>query len=237
MRWLFSELQNAEVSLITDRAIDSATIINKEVEGSLMYYSMSPSPELLKAGYKEGDLEVREIGRDNTGQQTYGYSGFPKPAHAYDLVLEEPNKSIEMIYYWILEHIREDQGFRDIHKISDIFAASEHSAFFGSAKQRIGLQQDKVVTFLATIGKMVRDLFQLVREIRVLDERLSIYGDSYNIESTSRESSDITLKGIWIDMVEQGRRILQVSMAWQGSFNSLHCLTSSSPSTHPLSER
>jgi len=171
-----------------------------------MEWSIEPPQELLKAGYKESELEWREIGRDNSGQQNYGYTGYPKPSKSYYLTLEEHNKSVEDIYYWILEHIREDQGYRDFVKISDIFAASEQSAFFGSAKQRIGLQQDKVVTFLATIGKMVRDLFQLVREIRVLDERLSIYEDALSLDSPSRESSEITLKGIWIDLVEQGAK-------------------------------
>jgi hypothetical protein len=165
-----------------------------------------PPEELKNAGYEEKDSEFCEIGRDNSGQQNYGYTGFPTPDWKYHLVLEEYSKSIEEIYYWLLEHIRQDQGYTEITKITDMFAASEQSAFFGSAKQRIGLQQDKVVTFLATIGKMVRDLFQLVREIRVLKERMSIYDDSYVADSKSRESSEITLKGIWVDMVEQGAK-------------------------------
>jgi hypothetical protein len=52
---------------------------------------------------------------------------------------------------------------------------------------------------------MVKELFQLVRELRVLDERLSYYADSYTL-SKSAESAEITLKGIWIDMVEQGAK-------------------------------
>jgi hypothetical protein len=166
----------------------------------------TPPPELLNSGYKEKDCEFCEIGRDNSGQQNFGYTGFPTPKWKYQLIMEEYNKSVEEIHYWLLEHFRQDQGYRDFIKIADLFTASEHSAFFGSAKQRIGLQQDKVVTFLATIGKMVRDLFQLVREIRVIKERMSIYEDSYLKDSKSRESSEITLKGIWVDMVEQGAK-------------------------------
>ena len=96
-------------------------------------------------------------------------------------------------------------GFPKIDKITDVFAASENSAFFGASQQRLGLQQDKVSQFLATIGKMVRELFQLVREMRVLDERLSYYSDSYT-NSPSAESAEITLKGIWVDLVEQGAK-------------------------------
>jgi hypothetical protein len=52
---------------------------------------------------------------------------------------------------------------------------------------------------------MVKELFQLVRELRVLDERIGYYADSYT-DSRSSESAEITLKGIWVDMVEQGAK-------------------------------
>ncbi|MBS3137624.1 hypothetical protein J4232_04275 [Candidatus Woesearchaeota archaeon] len=165
------------------------------------------SPEgtelLTKFGFKEE--EEIELGRDNAGQYITGKTGYPKPLKRYRTIYQVFNQSIEETYFWLLEHLRHDQGFHDIIKITDTFTASEHSAFFGSAQQRIGLQQDKVSQFLATIGKMIKELFQLVRELRILDERLQYYNDSYT-ESKSRESAEITLKGIWIDLVEQGSK-------------------------------
>ncbi|MEM4268025.1 MAG: hypothetical protein QXK37_04310 [Candidatus Woesearchaeota archaeon] len=190
------------------------------------------SKALEEAGFKEE--EYIELARDNQGNQTYGYTGFPAPAQRYQLTIEEHARSIEEVYFWLYEHLKQDQAFADFVKITDLFAASEQSAFFGSAKQRIGLQQDKVIQFLATIGKMVRDLFQLVRELRILDERLSIYKDSYDLESKSRESAEITLKGIWIDLVEQGAKnpASVYGMARELQFTTLPDLFFS---THPLS--
>jgi len=133
-------------------------------------------------------------------------TGYPKPSKRYWLSLESPNQSIEEFYFWVVNLLRNDLGYNDIEKLMDIFAASQHSAFFGVAMQRTGIYQDKVSQFLATIGKMVKELFQLVREIRVLDERLGYYKDSYDAGSKSKESAEITLKGIWIDMVEGGAK-------------------------------
>ena len=162
---------------------------------------MPVSSELLKKfGFDE---ETTELGRNNYGIIVEGPTGFPKPKGVRRAVLQEFNQSIEEMYFWLLEEIRQSQGFKDITKITDIFSASEQSAFFGSAQQRLGLQQDKVSQFLATIGKMVKELFQLVRELRILDERLGYYVDSSDATSKSRESAEITLKGIWIDLIEQ----------------------------------
>jgi hypothetical protein len=162
------------------------------------------SETLPKFGFK--DEENTEIARDNSGNQVFDYTGFPKCDHRYRLVYETPNVSIEEIYFWMLEHVKTAQAHPNVLKITDIFTASEQSSFFGTAQQRIGLQQEKVSMFLATIGKMVKELFQLVREVRILKERLGYYEDSINEKSKSRESAEITLKGIWIDMVEQGAK-------------------------------
>ena len=132
-------------------------------------------------------------------------TGYPEPARRYRLHYEGYNISIEEPYFWTLHYLRYFGGFPRIDKITDVFAAAENSAFFGASQQRIGLQQDKVSQFFATIGKMVRELFQLVREMRILDERLSYYADSYT-NSPSAESAEITLKGIWVDLVEQGAK-------------------------------
>lgn len=165
---------------------------------------MATSSDLLKEfGFKEEEMES---GMDFKGNAIYSKTGFPEPQLTYKLVHQIFNQSIEENYFWTLEFLRTHEGFSDLVKITDLFTASEHSAFFGNAQQRLGLQQDKVSQFLATIGKMVKELFQLVRELRILDERLNYYEDSNNPESKTRESAEITLKGIWIDLVEQGSK-------------------------------
>jgi len=159
---------------------------------------MTTTADLKKFGFEKEEIA------EQTRQQ-YIKTGFPKPARRYRLHYEGYNISIEEPYFYILHYLRYFSGFPHIDKISDVFAATENSAFFGASQQRLGLQQDKVSQFLATIGKMVRELFQLVRELRILDERLSYYYDSFTT-SKSSESAEITLKGIWVDLVEQGAK-------------------------------
>ena len=159
---------------------------------------MATEADLRKFGFEK-------IERSEEFRQTYIKTGYPEPSRRYRIHYEGYNISIEEPYFWTLHYLRYFGGFPRIDKITDVFAAAENSAFFGASQQRIGLQQDKVSQFLATIGKMVRELFQLVREMRILDERLSYYADSYT-KSPSAESAEITLKGIWVDLVEQGAK-------------------------------
>ena len=133
---------------------------------------------------------------------------YPKALNKYQMSLESWHQSIETYYYWSLNFFG-DIGFPVIHKITDIFTAAEHSSFAGVAGQRVGLAQDKASTYLATIGRMVKDLFQLVRELRWIDERLEIYRGAVGVdkegkklEKGARVGDEVTLKGMWVDLVD-----------------------------------
>lgn len=189
---------------------------------------MVTEEDLEKYGFKG---EYFEESRKNKNI----FTGYPAPVSRHRLIVEAYNISIEEPYFWVLQYLRHYAGYPFVDKITDIFAAAENSAFFGASQQRLGAQQDKISQYLATIGKMVKELFQLVRELRILDERLDYYVDSSNPASRSRESAEITLKGIWVDMVEQGAKnpASVYGMAREVQFTTLPDLFFA---THPLKQ-
>ena len=200
---------------------------------------MITEDDLIKFGFiKKGDrgkpVPDAEIDEE-VRKADPTFTGYVKPLVRYRIVVESFNMAIEEPYFWVLEYLRNMHTFPVIIKITDVFSAAENSSFFGASQQRLGLQQDKVSQFLATIGKMVKELFQLVRELRILDERLGYYTDSFAADSKSRESAEITLKGIWVDMVEQGAKnpASVYGMAREVQFTTLPDLFFS---THPLKQ-
>jgi hypothetical protein len=189
---------------------------------------MSESEKLLaKYGFEPEFMEL--------AINQWGKTDYPSPKRRFWLSLQSYNQSIEDHYHWIYEYMIHDLSFpvHNFIKIVDTSTAAEGSSFFGSGMQRLGIQQDKISQFLATAGKMIKEMFQLVRELRILDERLSYYKDSMDTDSKSRKSAEITLKGIWIDMVEQGGKNPSsvYGMARELQFTTLPDLFYS---THPL---
>lgn len=149
----------------------------------------------------DADQEVLE-----TLQEQYEETGYPTPAKTLKLVWQVDSMTLEEPYYWVLDFLKE--GFGSVEKLEDSFAAAENSAFFGSSQQRLGAQQDRVSSFLAQSGKMIKELFQMVRELRIIDERLQYYdGVEEQIAKPIRErkkTDDISLKGIFVDLVQGG---------------------------------
>jgi len=133
---------------------------------------------------------------------------YPQSLSMQRASLESWHQSIENYYYWCVNFLG-DLGFAKIHKITDVFTASEHSSFYGAGAQKLGLSQDKVAQYLATIGKMVKDLFQLVRELRWIDERLEIYRGAIGVDKEGNKTKEgplvgpeQTLKNLWVDLVD-----------------------------------
>ena len=160
---------------------------------------MMVTSELLKQfGFKEEEREVL-IGH-------FDKTGFPQPVKFYKLSWEVFDLSLEEPYFWVLDNFKD--SFPIIDKIEDSFAAAENSAFFGVTQQRLGAQQEKVSQFLATTGKMIKELFQMVRELRIIDERLEYYNEielqcQKSLDQRSK-SAEITMKGLFVDLVQGG---------------------------------
>ncbi len=165
---------------------------------------MESNPELLKKyGFKNQKGEADEEMAEEYLLYAPKKTGFPTPKYRNRLVVESYQDSIEQSYFWMIDHLKFDWGYTDFYKITDIFAASEQSAFFGVSEQRLAMQQEKAATYLRGISEMVKALFQIVRELRIIDERLAYYIDTFQGKANAA-SSEITLKGIWIDQVEGG---------------------------------
>ncbi|MFH1505792.1 MAG: hypothetical protein ABIE94_02280 [archaeon] len=156
-----------------------------------------------KFGWKEEVAEDVFVEADRYPKYSgYYETGFVQPMKRYRLILENFSQPMEDVYWWILTNMRTDHPYNRFEKTLDVFSAAENSAFFGQSSQRLGIQQDKASSFLAIIGKMVKEVFQLVREVRILNERLSHYEDSFK----GSEAAEITLKGYWVDLVEGGAK-------------------------------
>lgn len=158
-------------------------------------------------GFRDWETQERTRGADPVP-----IKNTPKAIHTLRLVRETFNQSVEAHYFFLLNQIRDDFGFHEATKITDIFTASEQSAFWGQAQQRLTIQQGQVTNYLATIGKLTKELFQIVRELRILDERLDLYRASEKAikekQSVSQrktsQSAEIVLRSYWVDLKDGG---------------------------------
>ncbi|RME52721.1 hypothetical protein D6783_03995 [Candidatus Woesearchaeota archaeon] len=173
---------------------------------------LAPSEKLKKFNFSKEEL-AEEFSHGGEGGSLYYYTGYPQPDARLRLIIESAHASIEEMYYWILEHLRTDFSFGVVDKITDVFTASEQSAFWGQSQQRLGIQQDRVQNYMVSIGKMVKDLFAIVRELRIIDEKLEpriIWNEAARAVKEGKpatsvpgvKAADSTLKSEFTDLVE-----------------------------------
>ena len=147
---------------------------------------------------EEEFVDVQNAGWYQTADET-DEDAYPEPVGRKELIVEKQDTSLEETYHWFLQFLRYDMGYPQVDKIYDIFSSSESSAMFGNVAQKQGFQQDRAVQFLRSIGVMIKELFPLVRELRVLDERMELYNNW-----DKSKSADVTLKQHYVQFVEGG---------------------------------
>jgi len=151
----------------------------------------------------DADMEVTEEvniqAANEPGFAAYQKTGYPDPYKRYRLVVEASvsKVSIEETYYWLLNYMRQESSFPHVEKLTDVFSASEQSAFWGAAQSRMGIQQDRASQYFKGMSEMIKQLFQLVRELRVLDEKLEPRRKWGKVKA-----ADVALKGEYTDLVE-----------------------------------
>ena len=152
---------------------------------------------------------LKEFGFQEEERELKGYkekTGFPKPAKYYSFSWEVYDLSLEEPYFWVLDQFK--NLMPTIEKLEDTFSAAENSAFFGTTQQKLGAQQDRITGIIVSVGKLVKELFQIVRELRIIKERLNYYKEAD--EECGKEinrrgkGAEITLKGLFVDLVQGG---------------------------------
>lgn len=146
---------------------------------------------------KLADMEIAEISKNETGPTTY-----PSPFKRHVLGVQDPNKTVlENAYFWMLGHMTEAWGYNQVYKVTDSFAGSSQSSFFGAGSQRLSILQDRVSNTLQTIGRLVQEMWPQIHELHIWDERKGWY-DRMNDDDD--RAADMALKGTWIDLIEGG---------------------------------
>ncbi|MBR9690458.1 hypothetical protein GOV08_02125 [Candidatus Woesearchaeota archaeon] len=164
----------------------------EERERKLMLLSDEKALEMCDVEYAEESFEI------------YIPTEFPQSLKRYWLAVESQHQNPETFYNWFHHQMSLEQSLQ-VEKIIDNYAASEASSFFGMMQQRLSIQQGNVSNFLKGISDMVKGLFQIVREIRIISDRLQYYTDTYE-QNENTQSSEIVLKGLWVDQVEGGTK-------------------------------
>ena len=130
----------------------------------------------------------------------------------YRLLVDSAQTGVEAKYFAILRSFTDLEPFGRglvepngyIVKTKDVYTSGETSSYWGSVEQRKGAQIDKFQQIMQNVGGMMKAMFQLLRELRILEERLRFYEDA----NKGDESAEVHLKSVWIDQVEGGAKNL-----------------------------
>jgi hypothetical protein len=181
----------------------------KEEEKSFKEMSEHEQKHALETKDIADKLKLLKLGDQEQAENAFHKkveTSFPAPIKRLRLQLKDPNHNPEGFYHGFMLNLTERLGLNKRKKIIDSMGLSVGSSMFGNLQTRLAAQQNQASQYLKGISEMIKGMFQIVREIRILDERLQFYKDSESENSELSLSSEIVLKGLWIDQVEGGSK-------------------------------
>lgn len=176
---------------------------------SVVQSLFTSSKEKTKEELEKEKLEWQE--KNNPFR--YGKSVNPKNGIGkLQVSLDNMGDSIEKHYFHFVKFFtkHESTSFgihaEELIKLKDVFDASVSSSFHGQIGSKISAMQQQISGYLTQIGQLSKSLFPMVREIRLMDERLAMYNRSFSTKKDDQEArqNEVALKSTWIEVVEQG---------------------------------
>lgn len=123
------------------------------------------------------------------------------PLKTNKLIIQQMQAAGEAYYFWLLNFLRNPNALNySVEKASDVYTATETSSYFGAIEAKKEAQMRNASQYLQTVGMLTKNIFQMVRELRIIDERR----DYYDKSEKGDEAAEVALKGIWVSMVEGG---------------------------------
>ncbi len=131
---------------------------------------------------------------------------------ALRISLDNMGDSVEKYYFWFQKFLTAHKSTsfgapaKKLLKLKDVFDASVSSSFHGQVGSKTSAMQQQISTYLTQIGQLTKTIFPMVREIRMMDERMEYYRESLGKPKgdDGARQNEVTLKSTWIEMVEQG---------------------------------
>ena len=122
------------------------------------------------------------------------------PADQYELTYDSFQETLEPMYYWLLDFMR-DLGY-SVDKTADYFAASEASGFYSEMGMKRTNLEKRAIELLAIINGVIKSIINLVYDMREFDLRFKHYDDLKSKDAAISNNGDLSLKTVWLTDVD-----------------------------------
>ncbi|MCX6741902.1 MAG: hypothetical protein NTX24_01860 [Candidatus Pacearchaeota archaeon] len=130
----------------------------------------------------------------------------PINAWEHSLVFDSTSDQLEPIYFWILDFIQDNLGFKDVTKIEDNFAASPGGGYFSELGAKATKMQEEGMKIMATVNTLIRTIINLIYDLKDFEIRLAQYDQANSKNKGLAQAGALALKNIWLDKVDMPQK-------------------------------
>ena len=124
----------------------------------------------------------------------------PKPLAEHKIVYESSTETLEPLYFWILDFMR-DVGLT-VEKLTDSFVSSPGSGHFSELGQKSSIMQQQGMKIMGDVNTVLRSVLNLIYDLKEFKIRLKQYDDLTSKDGDIKSAAILSLKQVWMDKVD-----------------------------------
>jgi hypothetical protein len=160
---------------------------------------------------KEGFLKAAEIAKPieatyldfiyaDFAKSPFDLVGLKSPIEQHRLVYDDSSKSLEQVYFWILDSVNDKYGKSE--KLIDNFVASPGSGMFSEFGQKATKMQEEGMKILGAVNVVIKSILNIIYDLKEFKIRLAQYDEYHSKNFQIKNAGHLALKQIWMDNVD-----------------------------------
>jgi hypothetical protein len=200
INWMAPDTSSKILSLVKENKLSKARdLFDKEI--AKISAQINDEKEREKKRSEFADNLAKEL-KGKKSSILYVLKG--DSAAKYNLTYDAFGETMEPMYYWLLDFIRDHQNY-EVEKTADFFSASEAGGYYGEMGMRRTNLEKRAVELLGTINVVIKSILNLLWDLKTFDLRLKHYDDLKSKNKDIKRSAVQALKGIWLNEVDKAK--------------------------------
>ncbi len=152
---------------------------------------------------KPADTAYTDIPNTRMSRSAFALEGFRRPTEKHKFTYDAASQNLEPVYFWIIEYV--EREYKKATKLVDNFLASPGSGHFSELQQKATRMQDEAMKIFGTANTVMRSIINILYDLKEMKLRIAPYDDIKSEDKNKKMASTLSLKQIWLDMVDAKR--------------------------------
>jgi hypothetical protein len=133
----------------------------------------------------------------------------------FKIIYDSSSETLEPVYFWILDFIKDTLTYKEVEKLVDSFASSVGSGHFSELMGKATRMQEEAMKIYGMVNTVIKSIINIIYDLKEFKIRLAMYEDAKSKDPQTKSAAIRNLKQLWMDQVDVKKGAGSINMMAQ----------------------